>query len=329
MAYEREREAAFQAVLKACVLCREVQSAHLARRAMEKMDGSPVTVADFGVQALVARHLMTAFPEDRLIGEEDSGQLRRPENDGLKRLVIRYVNRILPGLGEKDILGAIDRGNAQGGPEGRVWVLDPVDGTKGFLRGDQYAVALALMEEGEVILGVLGCPNLSTVWADALEAEGCLFVAVKGQGAFMRDLKTGSEGPVRVADTVRPSEALFVESVESNHSSHEDSARLAKILGVTREPVRMDGQGKYGLVARGDADVYVRIPTREMVQENIWDHAAGAVVVQEGGGRVTDLDGRPLDFSLGKTLKGNRGIIASNRLLHDAVLEAARQVTLF
>ena len=326
MAYEKEREAAIRAVLKACELCRDVQSAHLSNRMMEKTDGSPVTVADFGAQALVAHHIMTAFPEDRLIGEEDSRQLGKPESEGLKRLVVRYVNQVLPGFSERDVLGAIDRGSATGGPEGRFWVLDPVDGTKGFLRGDQYAVALALMEEGEVILGVLGCPNLSTGPANTEEEQGCLFVAVKGQGAFMRDLKTASETPIRVADTIRPSEALFIESVESDHSSHGESARLAKILGITREPVRMDGQGKYGLVARGEATVYVRIPTREMYLENIWDHAAGTVVVQEGGGRVTDLHGRPLDFSLGKRLNGNRGIIATNALLHDAVLEAVRQL---
>lgn len=85
---------------------------------------------------------------------------------------------------EEDWLAAIDRGNSEGGPSGRHWALDPIDGTKGFLRGGQYAVCLGLIEDGEVVLGVMGCPNLPLDPKNKDGEKGALFVAVKGEGAF-------------------------------------------------------------------------------------------------------------------------------------------------
>jgi 3'(2'), 5'-bisphosphate nucleotidase len=72
----------------------------------------------------------------------------------------------------------------KGGRSGRFWTLDPIDGTKGFLRGEQYAVCLALIENGEVQLAIQGCPNLPRNIHDPCSIRGSLFVAVKGQGAF-------------------------------------------------------------------------------------------------------------------------------------------------
>ena len=78
------------------------------------------------------------------------------------------------------MLTLIDRGNATGLDCQRFWTLDPVDGTKGFLRGQQYAVCLALIVGGQVQLGVIGCPNL----AAEDRTPGSLMFAVKGSGAF-------------------------------------------------------------------------------------------------------------------------------------------------
>jgi len=65
-----------------------------------------------------------------------------------------------------------------------MWALDPIDGTKGFLRGEQFAVCLALIVDGQVQVGVMGCPNLPVDAKDTDGEKGCLFIAVKGQGAF-------------------------------------------------------------------------------------------------------------------------------------------------
>ena len=326
MPYESERLAAIESVLKGCRLCEAVRSHLLSNEAIGKEDGSPVTVADFGVQAVVSRHLATAFPNVPLVGEEDAGLLRQGENALLKEVVVNHVKRITPDQKDHEILEAIDRGSGEGGPQGRFWTLDPIDGTKGFLRGGQYAVALALVKEGEVILGVLGCPNLPLDVREPHGRRGCLFVAVQGEGATMRGLDDAVERRIEVTKIAQPSEARLCESFESSHSSHEHAARIAQILGLHQSPLRMDSQCKYGMVARGDAAIYLRLPTGQSYLETIWDHAAGSIIVQEAGGKVTDMAGKPLDFSLGRRLSNNRGIVVTNGQLHDLVLNAVRQV---
>jgi 3'(2'), 5'-bisphosphate nucleotidase len=329
MVYEKERHVAVEAVLKACKLCQAVQNAHVAGRVIEKHDGSPVTVADFGAQALVSAFLKEAFPQDALVSEEDAHLLRQVEHARLKDTVLRFVARLDPHLNDVRALEAIDRGTSSGGPEGRFWTLDPIDGTKGFLRGDQYAVALALVEEGDVRLGVLGCPNLPLSIKDGQGPRGCLFMAVKEAGAVMRSLENRETKSIAVSEVMRPAEARFCESFESAHSSHKGSAQVAEILGTKKPPLRMDSQCKYGLVARGDASVYLRLPTQSAYVESLWDHAAGAIMVRESGGVVTDLEGRSLDFSTGRRLERNRGVVATNGKIHSQVLQAVEQVLQF
>jgi 3'(2'), 5'-bisphosphate nucleotidase len=90
----------------------------------------------------------------------------------------------------------------------------------------------------------------------------------------------------------------------------------------------MDSQAKYAVLAAGGADVLVRLmsPSRPDYKEMIWDQAAGSIVIEEAGGRVSDLDGRALDFSHGRRLERNRGILATNGRLHDTVLKALRGI---
>jgi len=83
-------------------------------------------------------------------------------------------------------------------------------------------------------------------------------------------------------------------------------------------------QAKYATVADGRAEIYLRLPTRKDYVEKIWDHAGGVLVVEEAGGTVTDVDGKPLDFTHGRGLHANRGVIVTNGRLHNAVLEAVR-----
>jgi 3'(2'), 5'-bisphosphate nucleotidase len=326
MPYQAEHRIAIESVLKACRLCETVRSHFLSNEAIGKEDGSPVTVADFGAQAVVSRHLVASFPDIPLVGEEDSGALRRGENALLKEAVMDHVKRITPDQSDHEVLEAIDRGSGEGGPKGRFWTLDPIDGTKGFLRGGQYAVALALVEEGEVILGVLGCPNLPLDVCEPHGHRGCLFAAVKGEGSTMRGLNGAVERRIEVTKIAHPSEGRFCESFESSHSSHEHAARIAQVLGLGKPPLRMDSQCKYGVVARGDAAIYLRLPTRQSYVETVWDHAAGAIIVQEAGGKVTDMAGKPLDFSSGRRLSNNRGIVVTNGQLHELVLKAVHQV---
>jgi len=322
-AYRHEREVAIAAVRQAAVLCRAVQSG-ISPDVLKKKDRSPVTVADFGSQALVCRTLKAVFPNDQIIGEEDAAALREPENAELLGKVVANVQAARPDAEANDVCTWIDYGGAKTYSD-RFWTLDPIDGTKGFLRGEQYAVALALIVEGEVTVAAMACPNLPE--AAGSTDKGAVFAAVRGQGTVRTscDLSDVSE-PVYVSTQDDPKQARFCESVESGHSSHGDAAKVAELLGITEKPVRLDSQAKYAVVARGDADIYMRLPTRPGYVEKIWDHAAGMLVVTEAGGRATDITGRPLSFRYGFRLEQNRGVIVTNGRLHEAVLGALASV---
>ena len=156
--YENELKFAIEAVKVAAELCRRIQ-VEMVLPAVTKSDRSPVTVADFASQALVAKMHRDAFPNVPLVGEEDSAVLRSPEGAYTLASVWRYVQSEYSDVSESEVCDWIDWG--AGEPRDTFWTLDPIDGTKGFLRGDQYVVALALVKNGRVVLGALGCPNLS------------------------------------------------------------------------------------------------------------------------------------------------------------------------
>src|SRR4051812_17049656 len=127
--YEREREIAVQAVRQAAALCRSVR-ARSDPESLTKEDRSPVTVADFGSQALVCRTLAEAFPDDPVIAEEDATDLRRSGSAGLLDQVLHHLRALRPELTAAGLCEAIDRG-ATRDCAARFWTLDPIDGTKG------------------------------------------------------------------------------------------------------------------------------------------------------------------------------------------------------
>ncbi|CAM9595726.1 unnamed protein product [Chrysoparadoxa australica] len=310
---------------------------------ISKMDSSPVTVADFTVQAIVLGVLSGCFPEDGFIAEETSKVLC--EDDAALNAVVALVRRVFSSdLTAEDVCCLIDLGGRGHSPSStRTWTNDPIDGTKGFIRGEQYCVALGMMDSGRPVVGVLGCPNLG----DHVEGkegelgEGQIFSASDNSGSYSRPMNSQfaqvQETKVgvielRVLDASSASEARVLESVESGHSSHDLAAQVAEGLGISKPSVRMDSQAKYGCLARGQGGLYLRLPRAGYV-ENIWDHLAGVVVVQEAGtplmlsslltqwplplvikntpffhfaphpgGRVTDSNGLALDFSQGAKL---------------------------
>ena len=318
MNYEQERMVAIEAVMKACFLCQTIRKTYLTDDVQEKEDGSPVTIADLISQAVISLDLFKVFPHDAVAAEESLAGLE----DDIKEKVVLQVKTFFPTLETDKIFAAIERCTYEGGSRGRFWVLDPVDGTKGFIRDEQYAIALALVEEGEVVLGVLGCPNLPI--GDS--QRGSIFVAGKGQGSVMRSLYDSAESTIKVSPVCDSSQVLFCESFERDHSSHKHAAQIAEILRIKKPPVRMDSQAKYGIVARGEATIYLRLPTKKGYEEKIWDHAAGCLIVREAEGEVTDIRGKPLDFSHGRTLSQNYGVVATNRRLHPQVLSAIKKV---
>ncbi len=322
--FTREIDTAIHAVRKAGRICRAVQ-ADLDLGELQKKDRSPVTIADFGSQAVICRLLGDVFPDDPVIGEEDSRALREPENRSLLERVTGHVKAVDPDADEQQVCAWIDRGGAKTYSP-RFWTLDPIDGTKGFLRGQQYAIALALILEGQVEIAILGCPNLGPSLSQD-RGDGTLMVAVRGAGSWQMPLMApGPASPLAVSAQADPTAIRFCESVEAAHSSHGDAARIAYVLAIAAEPARLDSQAKYAVVARGEAEAYLRLPRDKKYQEKIWDHAAGMLVVTEAGGRVTDIHGRDLDFSRGHLLENNSGVIVTNGRVHDRVLRTIEEL---
>ena len=316
----QEQEVGIAAVLAAMRLCQAVRAELVAGRGagkLDKEDRSPVTVADFGSQALVCRQVREAFPHDAITAEEDSATLRRAENSAHLAQVTAFARAEAAEANEDAVCRWIDFGNGE--PRGRYWVLDPIDGTKGFLRNDQYAIALALIEDGEVRWGFLGCPALPTEGG-----SGLLLVAQRDNGTEAYGPGGRSLGPVRVSEVADPRRARLAESVEAAHTNLGLSGQVKEALGIAAESVRMDSQAKYAELARGRADVYLRAPNPKTpdYRENVWDHAAGWLVVAEAGGRITDVYGRPLDWTRGRRLEANIGVLGTNRRLHEPLLAA-------
>jgi 3'(2'), 5'-bisphosphate nucleotidase len=297
---------------------------------MLKEDRSPVTVADFSIQALVAHRLEQAVPADRLVAEEDS-QLLDDGDAGQDLLgkITAFLKYRVPTSTPEQARDWIRRGTQS--PADRFWTLDPVDGTKGFLRGEQYAIALALIVSGEVEIGVLGCPNLGKTGLPE-KGQGALWVAVRGEGCWagLAGLGSGAFAQQKVSRTNNSAQARVFRSVEAAHTDVVAFDQLVEALQSEVPSVRMDSQAKYSSLAAGQGEVLFRLlsPQRRDYREKIWDQAAGSIVLEEAGGRITDLSGKPLDFGQGRRLENNVGVLASNGLLHEASLAALSKLDL-
>ncbi len=318
---------AIAAVTEAAQLVRRVQS-EMVVKALAKEDKSPVTVADFAAQALIGKRLEETFPEMGFVGEESSETLRTDAGRQTLVQITRFVRSSIPDATEEDICQWIDRGTGE--PTNNFWTLDPVDGTKGFLRGDQYAVALAYLRDGVVRVGALGCPELAAGARPDKGGAGSLLVARRTNGTFVRSLNEehASWRRLNVSKCAVVSEARLLRSVEKKHTNTGSISQLVARLGITANPVPMDSQAKYAVLAAGGGEANLRLlsPSRLDYREKIWDQAAGSILVEEAGGRVSDLDGKPLDFSLGRTLANNRGILATNSHLHNDLLDGLRKI---
>lgn len=320
MAYDQEKTLAITAATLAAQLCENIRR-EIAPDAIAKNDRSPVTIADFGSQAIICKALAEAFPEDPVVAEEDAAELRQPGMATALAQATEQIQHLIPEATPEAVVNWIDHGNGAVGK--RYWTLDPIDGTKGFLRGDQYAIALALVEDGDIKVGVLACPALQFSNTET----GLLLVAVRGEGTQMMSLSAQTPQPIQVTTATDAEQFRFVESVESGHGDQTQQSAVAQAAGITQPSVRMDSQAKYAAVAAGQAVLYLRLPSPKTpdYREKIWDHAAGVIVVEEAGGRVTDMHGHPLDFSQEARLVSNQGVVVSNGAIHETVLTALKQ----
>ena len=302
---------------------------------IDKPDGSPVTVADLAVQAYVISKLYDEFQDAKFIAEETTNLFKEQNGETILDDVVAALKPFDAKMDKQKVIDTINRCDFQGttDPNIRTFILDPVDGTKGFVGGEkrQYCIALGMTVGGRAVLGVLGCPNLPLDSEQPNDVRGVVFHATLRQGAYMMSQTTAIEEPNSLGERIfvsgrsNPAEIRLAESVEAKHSNHGLSAQVREYLGANEEaPIRMDSQAKYGCLARGNAEVFLRFPSAGYA-ENTWDHCGGVVVMEEAGGKVTDGTGKPLDFSHGPRLYVQNGIVASNGIMHDQIIEAVKK----
>lgn len=348
--YAKELEIATLAVKRASILTKKLSdniSATSSSGTFIKDDNSPVTIGDYAAQAIINNAIHLNFPNDKIVGEEDSTDLK--DDSSLSGKVFSIIKEA-ESAGKSSLLGSlpdlssifksIDLGNSKGGSKGRFWALDPIDGTKGFLRGDQFAVCLALIEDGKVVLGVIGCPNLPETIVSNTESSGViggLYSAVIGQGSYYSSLFEDTEfaplsqqKPIKMNQSDDPSELVVLEGVEKGHSSHSTQSKIKTLLGEKlngsiSKSINLDSQVKYCVLASGQGDIYLRLPINDTYREKIWDHAAGNILITESGGKVGDITGKELNFGNGRLLD-SKGVIAGNKRVFDSVIESVSTV---
>lgn len=228
----------------------------------------PVTRADREADHLIVEGLRRAFPGDGLLSEEapDDGSRWRSE---------------------------------------RVWMIDPLDGTKDFIHGRHgFSVMVGLAIAGRPSLGMIFQPT-----------TGTLYRAWRGGGAW----QVGPDGTTTRLQVSTVSELAGIRLVASASHRTEAIDRVRTALGVADE-MNIGSVGlKLGLIARGERDLYIN----PVSHSSLWDTCGPEALLDEAGGRMTDLHGGPLDYT-GRSLKNERGLVASNGLVHELVVEKLR-----
>lgn len=226
-----------------------------------KSDDSPVTVADKEAQKIISDIIVKAFPDHFILGEEDV-----EEQD----------------LADKEF----------------VWIIDPIDGTKSYIRHRPlFSSLLALMHNGEFIVGISNAPLM-----------GELLYASKGEGSFLN----GNRIQVSKVNSVSRASVAF--GGIKYFKKHNNLDALANLC-TKAEWARGTGDfWSYHMVAEGSMDVMVETQTK------IWDIAPHAIIIEEAGGKITDLQGNPL------TLKSTSAL-ATNSLLHEEIINYFSEVS--
>ncbi|KAJ5807039.1 Inositol monophosphatase [Penicillium riverlandense] len=345
--YTKELELACLAVQRAALLTKRLLSA-VDKGFLDKSDDTPVTIADFAAQASIIAAIHHTFPDDDIVGEEDATALRADPAllervwelattthlDDEDSEALLYTPKT-----HDELLNLIDLG-AKGNCArcGRVWTLDPVDGTATFITGQQYAVCLSLVVDGCQKIGVLGCPNLlpgvDRVAEDVIDRDGygLLLHAVAGQGAFIRPMGRGALLPTQplaqVPQVSETKDLRFVDTQASTSPNLDAHARAAALLGAPW-PNTVDlwsAQMRYVAIAvQGGCNAFIKVPRNPSYRSKIWDHAGGMLIVEELGCTVTDLEGRPVDCGLGRTLADCYGMVVAPASVHARVVDAVRK----
>ncbi|HLA13002.1 MAG TPA: 3'(2'),5'-bisphosphate nucleotidase CysQ [Pyrinomonadaceae bacterium] len=233
-------------------------------------DYEPVTQADMIANDIIVRGLARAFPDDGILAEESLDTSRRLRKD-------------------------------------RVWMVDPLDGTNGFIDGNgDFAVQIGLAEGGACVMGVVYQP-----------VTGSVYHAVRGGGSW---IQLGDSPPRRAqVSTNDDLQKMTLAASRSHRSPRMD--QVVRALGVTREVRRGSVGVKVGLIIEQQCDLYVHLSPRTKQ----WDTCAPDIILKEAGGRLTDLFGAELRYNDAEVQNRN-GLVASNGLVHAETLSTLSPV---
>ncbi|KAG6021533.1 hypothetical protein E4U19_005635 [Claviceps sp. Clav32 group G5] len=359
--YVKELTLCFRVLRAAAPLSQSLLSPRKDKGAVTKDDFSPVTVADFALQALLIATIQRAFPEDTFVGEEDASALRA--NDALLTRVwdLLQQTRVTGADNEQGhedehgialpeskehLCGLLDQaGSSCPLKKGRTWIFDPIDGTRIYLRGGLYAINMALLVDGIQTLGCVGCPNLAVDAKAPLTNEdvdargmGSIIYAVRGHGAYAMSMNVNTAPGDAAGDQANDHHRLAQVSSSSDMcfvtcASIVDSA-LDNVHGQIASRLGAEYPGcdlvawvvRWATLAMGLGNTTVWIYKRRDRYGKVWDHAGAMLLFEETGGKITDVMGRDIDLTAGRTMSANFGFVAAPRHLHQKVLDVVREV---
>jgi 3'(2'), 5'-bisphosphate nucleotidase len=347
--YSHELQIAIRAVQSAAKISQSVLSLD-DKATVEKDDLSPVTIADFAVQALLTATIQNACPGDRFVGEESAADLRG--NPLLLNRVWELLLRLqddeaestckLPSSPEHmcELIDECGSGEPGGPDSGRVWVFDPIDGTKTFIRREAYAINVALLEGGKQVLSVVGCPTLPADASGPIDnrtvdptSRGSIVFAVRGHGTYVRPLIESPGGVMirKIEPHAASATVPDLRPVSCYHllDSGVDDAHEAIVarLGITTKGCDLLAWVlRWVTLGLGLANITVWVYRNRKRTGKIWDHAGAMLLFEEVGGKITDIDGKDIDLSVGRRLTGNHGFVAAPKAVHHLVLKMVHEV---
>ncbi|MCB2211171.1 hypothetical protein KQI52_03560 [bacterium] len=308
---EQEQAIITRAMLNAAKATLLVREAGAKDASWSKEDKTPVTIADLASQAILLHEVASIRPKDRVHAEEEAETITDEAKANPVREIIEEVTGASLSLGELR-----DRISYRGeGTSGADWFIDPIDGTKGYVAGLFYAVACGRAVNGELSEGWMAVPTGDTRMQDI---TGKLFLSRQGKGVKRFNIATGAEETFTRRDAPKLADGGRLAVIGSR--AHD---KVAAPEGVDTDKWQvelfpMDSMAKYAALATGAAEVYPRNPSPKFGAQYYWDHAAGALLVAEAGGKITDLEGKPIDWTQGDRMTANEGIFAaSSQELHE------------
>ncbi|WOO81730.1 3'(2'),5'-bisphosphate nucleotidase [Vanrija pseudolonga] len=336
--YARELAVAISAIQHAVKISSRV-IASKNKGIVEKDDHSPVTVADLAIQALLTATIHSAFPDDLFVGEESAEQLRASPTllDAVWGLLsdLDIADSVARIPASKDKLCSMLDWAGTGQPSaGRYWIFDPIDGTKAFIRGENYAVNVCLMTGPGQTLSAVGIPLLAPdavapINNDTTSASGSIMFATRGHGTFIRPLDGPADTPARrlprrtADDTTQLTAVTCVEGTDSAVPGL--NVKIAARLGIAYPGNDLLAWVlRWAVLGLGAADATFWVYRKRTRYGKIWDHAGAMLLFEEAGGKITDVHGKVIDIFAGRAMSSNFGFVAALEGAHARVLSAVQ-----